>query len=57
VRAAPNRKMAADWQVSPWRGGTVIAMVRNALRRATVAQSPAWMRVGSLGRARRRARG
>jgi hypothetical protein len=57
VRAAPNRKMAADWQVSPWRGGTVIAMVRNALRRATVAQSPAWMRGGSLGRARRRARG
>jgi hypothetical protein len=35
----------------------VTAAVRNALRRATVARSPAWMRGGSLGRARRRAGG
>jgi hypothetical protein len=36
-------------------GKTVTTAVGNTPRRAAVAQSPAWMRGGSLGRARRRA--
>jgi hypothetical protein len=37
-------------------GGTATAVVRNAPGRAAVAWSPAWMRGGSLGPVRRRAR-
>jgi hypothetical protein len=55
VRVAPNQKMAADGWVSPW-GGGVMAAVRNAPGRATVARSSAWTRGGSLGLMRRRAR-
>jgi hypothetical protein len=38
-------------------GGTTTAAVGNAPQRAAVARSPAWTRGGSLGSARRRARG
>jgi hypothetical protein len=55
VRAAPKRKMAADWEGLTV-GGMATTAVRNMPVRAAVARSPAWTRGGSLGRARRRAR-
>jgi hypothetical protein len=56
VRAAPKWKMAADWEGLTLGGGATM-VVGNTPVRATVAQSPTWMRGGSLGRARRRVRG
>jgi hypothetical protein len=60
VRAAPTRKMVADWEGLTvgvgGGGGTATIVVRNASVRAAVAQSPAWTRGGSLGCAWRRVR-
>jgi hypothetical protein len=55
VMVALKRKMMADWEGLTMGGETVTAAVGNALVRAAVARSSAWMRGGSLGRAQRRA--
>jgi hypothetical protein len=40
VRAAPNRKMAVDWRVSPWGAMAVVGNVPGTV----ATRSAAWMR-------------